>query len=72
MTRPYRSTSALPLPSFRSVSLPPCCPCGEETGLNAEGRCPACERANRILQARLECPVGMCTPAARCSACTDS
>lgn len=55
-----------------TVSLPPCCRCGEEHGLNDEGRCPSCERANRILQARLECPIGMCTPNARCSACTDS
>ena len=58
--------------TISTIGLPPCCPCGEDHGLNAEGRCPACERANRILQARLECPVGMCTPAARCSACTDS
>lgn len=59
------------LPSS-TIGLPPCCRCGEEHGLDHEGRCPACERLNRILQARLECPIGMCTPEARCSACTDS
>lgn len=55
-----------------TIGLPPCCPCGEDHGLNSEGRCPSCERANRILQARLKCPIGMCTAEAQCSACTDS
>lgn len=39
-------------------------------GASATGeRCDACERANAILQFRLECPEGMCMPGAPCEAC---
>lgn len=55
----FPTRSILPTLAISTIGLPPCCPCGEDHGLNNEGRCPACERANSILQARLEsadCP----------------
>lgn len=75
-THPYPSTSARPLPSFRSVSLPPCCPfCGETThaaeGYTTGAPCAPCQAKSDAYQARIGCAYNR-ADGHRCSACTDS